>query len=507
MKNSTSNLKDCLEDFDSSSYSVPIVVGKDKESNCLYKDLKEIQSILIAGHSGSGKSQFLHSVVNTIMLKTRPEKVEFVLIDTKKLEFDIYKDSPALRIPVINDSKKARIILKELEIESVRRHRILRYKGELLSIEDYNQKFKERLPYIVILIDDISDLVKERYGSYIIESVLALGRSVGVYMLFSANKCTEDVVTERMKLFSNAWLLGELTKEELEYLFEEKEAEKPKGKGNMFFTTGRKKEIVRVDTPSINKDEISDIVKKTVESYPKRVDREVYSEGYFRWLSERQIQNLVKEPEKSKIKLPKGIKLMPTLAYNLPKTYDLTIYFIRGILKSYDLSEEEVKEVERKYGVNVKDQEKYYLDFLLDQFKKPNDFYLENAIVSTLIELTDRTSINHTINLLRNSVKLFPSSYIIENYITYELEYLYNNPKERKKEIYKKLRELIKQIKKEKVTEERWDTLLMEDYCLADLLGEGVDKEEYLKKIKNEDTKRAIRERSSYDILFGEEFV
>jgi hypothetical protein len=66
---------------------------------------------------------------------------------------------------------------------------------------------------------------------------------------------------------------------------------------------------------------------------------------------------------------------------------------------------------------------------------------------------------------------------------------------------------LIKQIKKEKVTEERWDTLLMEDYCLADLLGEGVDKEEYLKKIKNEDTKRAIRERSSYDILFGEEFV
>jgi hypothetical protein len=75
------------------------------------------------------------------------------------------------------------------------------------------------------------------------------------------------------------------------------------------------------------------------------------------------------------------------------------------------------------------------------------------------------------------------------------------------KEIYRKLRGLHKKIKKEEVTEWRWEKLLMIDYCLRDLLGEDVDKNKYLEKIKKEDTKRAIRERSSYDILFGEEFV
>lgn len=101
------SLKDCLKQLNKYKYSLPIILGKDSNNDIHIKDLKDLKNILISGSTRSGKSVFLNSVINTILLTKTPKEVKLILIDFKQAEFQIYEDIPHLKYPVIYDTEEA----------------------------------------------------------------------------------------------------------------------------------------------------------------------------------------------------------------------------------------------------------------------------------------------------------------------------------------------------------------------------------------------------------------
>ena len=177
--------------------NIQIKIGKDEKGNTIVKDL---ENILVCGSTRSGKSVFLHSVIDTILKDKSPEEVKLVLIDTKKSEFDIYKDIPHLIYPVINDSKEAVTKLFEFTTKTVmKRHRMFRDDDGWNSLEEYNKKYEKEIPYIIVVIDEFSDIINEYHGQKSLEHLISLAKNVGVEVLLSTSICSENIITEYIK--------------------------------------------------------------------------------------------------------------------------------------------------------------------------------------------------------------------------------------------------------------------------------------------------------------------
>jgi len=263
-------------------------------------------------------------------------------------------------------------------------------------------------------------------------------------------------------------------------------------------------EMIRVQTPFISTEEIKRNVKVAIKKYPDVEDEIILKASYFKWLTNEQLSKFF--PRGNIVKLD-GLELYPLFFYELDSKVRLSTSLILGILMSYDSSSHEIDELEEEYAINVKDQEKHYIKFLKKQFHIKEEYILEDCIRSDIQALRDDTDIDFVISFYRNAVKLLPSSTIIQSYILAEVNYLLEFPNERSKDIYIKLQELFKKIKKDEVTEFRWNQLVLVNYCLTDLLGGDKYKAPYLKDIKNENYLKAMKEKTCFDILFGEEYI
>ena len=483
-------LKDCLKQLNKEKSSLPIILGKDSNNDIHIKDLKELKNILIGGMTRSGKSVFLNSVINTILLTKTPQEVKLILIDTKLGEFDIYKDIPHLMFPVINDSRKAVSTLKDLIDNTIfKRRRILRHDTGMDSIEEYNSVNERQLPRIVIVIDEFSDIMHEYSGKDTLTSVLSYCEYIGINLLLSTSICSERVITEDLMQKIDTKLIGFYPKKESKYVLGSTQASTLKGNGEMIYKNGD--EIHRVQTPYISTNEIKRNVKEAIKKYPDVEEEYILKESYFKWLTYEQLCDFFPSADIVKVE---GIEVYPLFFYEKDSVVHLFPSLVLGIIMSYDYLIYEIDELEEKYGVNVKDQEKYYFKFLKKQFK-----IKENSLLEEYIDFV--------ISLYRNSVKFLSRSVIIQDYIFAEIEYLYEYPQERSKEIYIKLQELFKKIKKEEVADFRWGQLVFTNYCLTDLLGEDKTKAPYLEDIIDESELKAMKERTGFEVLFGEEYI
>ena len=234
MNNRIVYLKDLIKENVREDNKLKVILGKDSKGEIV---IKELDNLLISGHTHSGKSMFLNSVIYTLLNTSSSEDVELVLIDTKFAEFYIYKGIKYLR-------GKVNQFLDE-SIDAL--------KGCVLEIER-RKKENVNSPNIVILIDEFADLViGEPISEELICRIAKEGKEVGIYIILSSSMASERVFTEKIRDSISKRLVGSVvSKEDSLLLLNEEGAEKLLGNGDMIFKDMDTKESIRVQTPYIS---------------------------------------------------------------------------------------------------------------------------------------------------------------------------------------------------------------------------------------------------------------
>ena len=234
------SLKDCLKKIDLDKYKIPICLGRDSDKNIIIKDFKDIGNLLMCGATSSGKSVFINSFINTILLSKTSEEVRFIMIDPKMVELLAYNGIKHLLYPVCEDLEKG-LQLIEWCIEEVKRR------------EEENIK----KPNIVLVIDEFADLMLcDNKTNSMLEEIAKKGSAVGIHMLLSSSKPTLTVFTPELKNAIHSRLVGDLiTSIDSKELIGEESGIDLLGNGDMIFKDVKSGERIRVQAPFISTDE------------------------------------------------------------------------------------------------------------------------------------------------------------------------------------------------------------------------------------------------------------
>lgn len=244
------SLKDCLEGVDLNKYEIPMCLGKDSDKNIIIKDFKDIGNLLICGATSSGKSVFINSFINTILLSKTPEEVKFIMIDPKMIELITYNGIENLLYPICEDLEKGFQLIEWCKEEIKRR-------GE--------ENIKK--PYIVLVIDEFADLMLcDDRANTMLEKIASKGSAVGIHMILSSSKPSGEVFTTELKNVIPTRLVGALvTSIDSKEIIEEESGVDLIGSGDMIFINVKSGEKIRVQTPFISTED-QEIV---VSSIPK----------------------------------------------------------------------------------------------------------------------------------------------------------------------------------------------------------------------------------------------
>lgn len=252
------------DEFRSANAHLPIALGKDVIGNPVIEDLAKLPHLLIAGTTGSGKSVGINAMILSLLYKHTPKELRFIMIDPKFLEFGLYKDIPHLLTPIITDPKKAIIALSKAVEEMNRRYELMD-KAKVKTIVGFNelaaQNGEEKLPYIVIIIDEFADLMimGGREAEQFLISLAGKARASGIHLIIATQRPTVNVVTGLIKgnLPSKiSYRVG--SKIDSKVILDETGAEALLGRGDMLFS--KTNNIVRLHAPYNDEREIERIV-------------------------------------------------------------------------------------------------------------------------------------------------------------------------------------------------------------------------------------------------------
>lgn len=261
-------LRELLESklFKESSSPLTIVLGKDIVGKPFITDLKKLPHLLIAGTTGSGKSVGINAMILSLLYKNSPDQLRLLMIDPKMLEFSIYNDIPHLLTPVITKAKQAIVALNNMVYEMERRYALMS-ENRTKNIESYNEKVKkeggEHLPYIVVIIDELADLMMTsgKDVEYSIARLAQMARASGIHLVVATQRPSVDVVTGLIKanLPSRiSYRVGQ--KIDSKIILDQQGAESLLGKGDMLFTPPGSTGLVRLHAPWSTEEEIEKIV-------------------------------------------------------------------------------------------------------------------------------------------------------------------------------------------------------------------------------------------------------
>lgn len=256
-----------------------IPIGKDISGKPFYFSIKDMPHLLIAGATGSGKSICINSIITSILYRATPDEVKFVLIDPKRVELSLYNDIPHLLTPVIVNPKQAATALSYIVSEMERRYEILsRYK--VRNIQTYNQKvvFEEMecLPYIVVIIDELADLmlVAAREVEDAIVRISQMARAVGIHLVVATQRPSTDVITGLIKSNITTRIAFSVSSQiDSRVILDTPGAEKLMGKGDMLFLTQSLLKPIRLQSPYISETEV-----QAVTAFVKRQRSPEYNE-------------------------------------------------------------------------------------------------------------------------------------------------------------------------------------------------------------------------------------
>ncbi|WP_440922449.1 DNA translocase FtsK 4TM domain-containing protein [Candidatus Pelagibacter sp.] len=246
--------------FKKKEIKLPIALGKNISGTPIIGDLSAMPHLLIAGTTGSGKSVCINTIILSLLYKHTPERCKFILIDPKMLELSTYEGIPHLLCPVITEAKKAASVLGWVVKEMESRYRLMTKEG-VRNIDSYNSKHKLPMPYIVVVVDEMSDLmlVAGKEIENYIQKLSQMARAAGIHIIMATQRPSVDVITGTIKANFPTRISFQVTsKIDSRTILGEQGAEQLLGKGDMLYMSSANR-IVRIHAPFVSDTEIEKI--------------------------------------------------------------------------------------------------------------------------------------------------------------------------------------------------------------------------------------------------------
>jgi len=287
-KNAMVSVREVLERMPSSmaESKLAVTLGRDIMGNPQYCEINKTPHLLVAGATGSGKSVCINSMIVSILMRTRPDEVKLILVDPKKVELSVYNGVPHLIAPVVTDPKKANIALKKMVAEMERRYDLFEDSGTKniagynTYIDKKNEKLSDgeklnRLPYIVIIIDELADLMlvaaKDVQDS--IMRITQMARAAGIHLIVATQRPSTDVITGVVKANIPSRIAFAVSSGiDSRTILDSIGAEKLLGKGDMLFLPQGENTPIRIQGTFISDDEIKSVVDYTIKQQKARYD-------------------------------------------------------------------------------------------------------------------------------------------------------------------------------------------------------------------------------------------
>ena len=247
-------------DFIKKDIRLPIALGKNISGIPIVGDLASMPHLLIAGTTGSGKSVCINTIILSLLYRHAPDKCKFILIDPKMLELSTYEGIPHLLCPVITEAKKAASVLGWVVKEMENRYKLMTKEG-VRNIDSYNTKHTLAMPFIVVVVDEMSDLmlVAGKEIENYIQKLSQMARAAGIHIIMATQRPSVDVITGTIKANFPTRISFQVTsKIDSRTILGEQGAEQLLGKGDMLYMSSANR-IVRIHAPFVSDNEIEKV--------------------------------------------------------------------------------------------------------------------------------------------------------------------------------------------------------------------------------------------------------
>lgn len=254
-------------EFKNNNYKVACALGKDITGKCIVTDISKMPHVLIAGATGSGKSVCINTLIVSILYKYSPEDVKLLMVDPKVVELSVYNGIPHLLISVVTDPKRAAAALNWAVNEMTRRYKLFADNG-VRNVDSYNELVKkgvveEKLPYIVIIIDELADLMMAcpRDVEDYICRLAQMARAAGMHLVIATQRPSVDVITGLIKANVPSRISFAVSSQvDSRTILDSTGAEKLLGKGDMLFYPVGESKPKRVQGAFISEEEVENVV-------------------------------------------------------------------------------------------------------------------------------------------------------------------------------------------------------------------------------------------------------
>jgi S-DNA-T family DNA segregation ATPase FtsK/SpoIIIE len=253
-----------------------IALGRDVAGHPMVVDLAKMPHMLVAGATGTGKSVSINSLFISLLYRNTPQDVKFIVIDPKRVELNLYNGIPHLLTPVVIENDKAVNALKWAVAEMDRRYKLLSEVGKR-NILEYNESAPLRMPYIVILVDELADLMAVAQAD--VESAIVrlaqMARAVGIHLVLATQRPSVDIITGLIKANITSRIAFAVASQiDSRTILDSSGAEKLLGNGDMLYTSAEYNKPKRVQGAFIGEKE----VKKVVDFFKAQVGAVIYNE-------------------------------------------------------------------------------------------------------------------------------------------------------------------------------------------------------------------------------------
>ncbi|WP_334341261.1 DNA translocase FtsK [Companilactobacillus sp. HBUAS56275] len=271
---STVSFRDITENQKDKTHPLVVPLGKEVSGNIIEANITKMPHLLIAGSTGSGKSVAINTIITGILMKAKPSEVKLILIDPKMVELNVYNGIPHLLIPVVTDARRAAGALQKAVQEMERRYKLFAETSHR-NIGEYNadvDKFNktaadedkmERLPYIVVIVDELSDLMM--VAGHEVEAAIVrlaqMARAAGLHIIIATQRPSVDVITGLIKAnIPSRMAFAVSSGVDSRTILDSVGAEKLLGRGDMLFQPIGKSKPIRLQGAYISESEVENVV-------------------------------------------------------------------------------------------------------------------------------------------------------------------------------------------------------------------------------------------------------
>ena len=267
--------------FQNSSKPLTTALGRNIGGKSIFGNLAKMPHCLVAGTTGSGKSVAIHSMITSLLYRNGPDDLKFIMIDPKRVELTLYNNIPHLLTPVITDAKKTILALKWAAKEMDRRYDILEAES-VRDVESYHSNVykagsSDRMPYIIIIIDELADIMSSypRELESAIVRLAQMSRAVGIHLILSTQRPEVNIITGLIKANIPARIALKVSSQvDSRTILDTGGAEKLLGAGDMLYSSGDA-QPERLQSAFISESEVKKVVKYLADAYKDEVAEEI----------------------------------------------------------------------------------------------------------------------------------------------------------------------------------------------------------------------------------------